>query len=151
MNNFDFYDMYREVNELSELNKLFTTLMSERINIMNYLTNGIVDTKVSLLDTLNDLLYSMDDSIDVVKDLIKIKKGYPIYKFSDIELTSSIKTHVSQDYKEGVIIDNIKKEINVILSIIKDIIQKLNMNTGYEIITALSNISYNLKKILLEI
>jgi len=73
------------------------------------------------------------------------------YKFSDIELTSSIKTHVSQDYKEGVIIDNIKKEINVILSIIKDIIQKLNMNTGYEIITALSNISYNLKKILLEI
>ena len=72
MNNFDFYDMYREVNELSELNKLFTTLMSERINIMNYLTNGIVDTKVSLLDTLNDLLYSMDDSIDVVKDLIKI-------------------------------------------------------------------------------
>jgi DNA-binding ferritin-like protein len=143
--------MYREVNELSELNKLFTTLISEKINIMNYLANGIYETKINLSDTLNDLSYTLDDSLDVVKDLIKIKKGYPIYKLSDIELTSSIKTHVSQDYREGSIIDNIKKEINVILNIIKEIIQKLNMNTGYETISALSNISYNLKKLLLEI
>ena len=151
MNNYDFYDMYREVNELSELNKLFTTLMSERINLMNYLANVVIDNKVTLTDTLNDFLYEIDNSIDVVKDLIKIKKGYPIYKLNDIELTSSVKTHVSLDYKEGSIIENIKKEINIILTIIKDIIQKVNMTTSYETITALSNISYNLRKILLSI
>lgn len=151
MNNYDFYDMYREVNELSELNKLFTTLISEKINVMNYVTNVVIDTKPTLKDTLNDILYQIDDSIEVVKDLIKIKKGYPIYKLSDIELTSSIKTHVSQEYKEGSIIDNIKKEINILLSLINEIIKKLNITINYETITALSNISFNLKKILLDI
>lgn len=145
------YNMYREVDELSLLNKLFTTLLSEDLNIDNYISNTSIKNKIYLKDVLDNLSYVIDDSIESVKKLIKIKKGYPIYKLDDIELISIIKTKVAGEYKEDVVIDNLKSEINVLLNLIKEIIVKVEINKNYEIITVLSNISYQLKTILLDL
>ena len=151
MNNFDFYSMYREVNEFSSLNKLFAALLCEKINIMNYSTNAIIEKHYNLPSIMDELSYSLDESLEKVKNLIKIKKGYPIFKLDDLELTSPIQTHVSQDYKEGSIIENLKSEITIILEIIKEIITKINNSGDYDTINILSNISYDLKTILLSI
>jgi len=145
------YNMYREVDELSLLNKLFTTLLSEDLNIDNYISNTSIKNKIYLKNVLDNLSYVIDDSIESVKKLIKIKKGYPIYKLDDIELISIIKTKVAGEYKEDVVIDNLKSEINVLLNLIKEIIVKVEINKNYEIITVLSNISYQLKTILLDL
>lgn len=145
------YNMYREVDELSLLNKLFTTLLSEEMNIKNYLANTIYSTKLNLEELLNDAYYVIDASIDDVKDLIKIKKGFPIYKLDDIELISIIKTKVAGEYKDTIVIENMKKEIEQILHLIKDIINKTEISKNYETITTLSNISFQIKKILLKL
>ena len=71
------YNMYREVDELSLLNKLFTTLISEKMNLLNYQANTIIENKLYLKDILNEVPYQIDDFIDDLKSLIKIKKGYP--------------------------------------------------------------------------
>lgn len=151
MNNFDYYSMYREVNEFSSLNKLFAALLCEKINVMNYSTNAIIEKYYNLSSILDELSYLLDESLEKVKNIIKIKKGYPIFKLDDLELTSPIQTHVSQDYKEGIIIENIKNEIGIILEIIKDIIAKINNSGDYDTINILSNISYELKTLLLSI
>ena len=75
MNNY--YNMYREVSELSDLNKLFATLFSEKINIMNYMTNLKIEKQLNLINTLGELDFLITDSLNNIKDLIKIKNGYP--------------------------------------------------------------------------
>ena len=144
------YNMYREVDELALLNKLFTTLISEKLNIGNYIANTNVQNKLNLIDILANIEYIIDNSIEDVKSLIKIKKGYPIYKLDDIELISVIKTKVAGEYKENIVIDNLKSEINIIINLIKDIIIKVEDVKSYETINLLANISYQLKKALLE-
>lgn len=151
MNSYDYYAMYREVNELSSLNKLFAALLCEKINIMNYSTNVVIEKSLNLTATLEELSYIIDDSLDRVKNLIKIKKGYPIFKLNDLELTSPIKTHVSQNYKEGSVIESVNNEIEIILDIIKDIISKISKSGDYDTINVLSNISYDLKTLLLSL
>lgn len=152
---FDFndglYNMYREVDELSLLNKLFTSLISEDLNISNYIANTNIQSKMSLKDTLDNIKYIIEDSLANVKNLIKIKKGYPIYKLDDIELISVIKTKVAGEYKELVVIENIKNEMDIILNLIKDIIIQVEANKSYEIINILSNISYQLKTSILDL
>lgn len=145
------YNLYREVDELSLLNKLFTTILSEKMNIMNYEANTTIQNKLYLKDTLNELIYLLDDSSEDLKSLIKIKKGYPIYKLDDIELISVIKTKVAGEYKENIVVDNLKSEINIIISLIKEIISKLDDSNSYESLSVLSNISFQLKKALLNI
>lgn len=145
------YNMYREVDELSLLNKLFATLISEKLNINNYITNTNIQNKLYLKDLLSDLNYIFDDSLEDIKNLIKIKNGYPIYKLDDIELISLIKTKVSNEYKETMVIENIKYELSTISNLIKDIIDKINETKNYEVIMVLSNISYQVKKALLEL
>lgn len=151
MNNYDYYSMYREVSELSSLNKLFATFLTEKINIMNYSSNVIIEKKLNLLSILDEFSYIIDDSLEKIKNLIKIKKGYPIFNLNDLELTSSIKTHISQDYKEESVTESINNEIDIILNLIKDIISKTTPTGDYETINILSNISYDLKTLLLSI
>ena len=43
LKNYDYYSMYRGVNELSSLNKLFAAFLTEKINIMNYSSNAIIE------------------------------------------------------------------------------------------------------------
>ena len=145
------YNMYREVDELSLLNKLFATLISEKMNLKNYLSNIVVTNQLYLKDLLTDLTYTIESALDDIINLIKIKKGYPVFQLDDIELISIIKTNVSTEYKENIVIDNLKNEINIIISLIKDIISKIDINKNYEILTILSNISYQLKSSLLEL
>lgn len=145
------YNMYREVDELSMLNKLFATLISEKLNISNYEANTTIQNKLYLKDFLTDIDYTITDSIEDVKNLIKIKKGYPIYKLDDIELISLIKTKVAGEYKESIVIENIKDEINLILNLMRDILIKIEPNKNYEIVSVLSNITYQLKKSLLDL
>ena len=151
--NFDdgLYSLYREVDELSLLNKLFVTLLSENLNIDNYITNTTIVNKLKLKDTLDDMSYTLSDAIENVKNLIKIKKGYPIYKIDDIELISAIKTKVAGEYKENIVIDSLKEEINIIINLISDILNRVGNNKNYEIITILANISYQLRRILLQL
>ena len=145
------YNMYREVDELSLLNKLFSSLICECLNINNYLSNVTIENKSTLKDSLQQLIYNIENGAEEVKNLIKIKKGYPIYKIDDIELISIIKTKVSGEYKENVVIENVKSEINIILNLIKNIIVQTELNKSYEIINILSNISYELNTTLLGI
>lgn len=145
------YNMYREVDELSLLNKLFTTLISEKMNLLNYQANTIIENKLYLKDILNEVPYQIDDFLDDLKSLIKIKKGYPIYKLDDIELISIIKTKVAGEYKENIVIENLKNEINSILALINEIISKLDGANNYETLSVLSNISFQLKKVMLSI
>lgn len=151
--NFDdgLYSLYREVDELSLLNKLFVTLLSENLNIDNYITNTTIVNKLKLKDTLDDMSYTLSDAIENVKNLIKIKKGYPIYKIDDIELISAIKTKVAGEYKENIVIDSLKEEINIIINLISDILNRVGNNKNYEIISILANISYQLRRILLQL
>ena len=151
--NFDdgLYSLYREVDELSLLNKLFVTLLSENLNIDNYITNTTIVNKLKLKDTLDDMSYTLSDAIENVKNLIKIKKGYPIYKIDDIELISAIKTKVAGEYKENTVIDSLKEEINIIINLISDILNRVGNNKNYEIISILANISYQLRRILLQL
>lgn len=149
MKNYDYYYMYREGSQLSSLNKLFAALLSEKINIMNYSSNALIEQKLNLQENLNELSYIIDDSLEKVKNLIKIKKGYPIFKLDDLDLISPIKTHISQDYKESSIIENINSEIDVLLNIIKDIVSKMSEAGDYDTINVLSSISYDLKTLLL--
>jgi DNA-binding ferritin-like protein len=149
MKNYDYYYMYREGSQLSSLNKLFAALLSEKINIMNYSSNALIEQKLNLQENLNELSYIIDDSLEKVKNLIKIKKGYPIFKLDDLDLISPIKTHISQDYKESSIIENINSEIDVLLNIIKDIVSKMSEVGDYDTINVLSSISYDLKTLLL--
>ena len=65
--------LYREVDELSLLNKLFVTLISEKLNINNYITNTTIQNKLYLKDTLNNIDYIIDDSISNIKNLINTK------------------------------------------------------------------------------
>lgn len=145
------YNMYREVDELGLLNKLFTTIISEKLNIENYIANTSISNKIYLKEILENLKYLYDDALDNIKNLIKIKNGYPIYKLDDIELISIIKTKVAGEYKENIVIENLKEETNSMLNLIYDIINKVEINKGYEIINVLSNISYQLKSIILEL
>lgn len=149
MKNYDYYYMYREGSQLSSLNKLFAALLSEKINVMNYSSNALIEQKLNLQENLNELSYIIDDSLEKVKNLIKIKKGYPIFKLDDLDLISPIKTHISQDYKESSIIENINSEIDVLLNIIKDIVSKMSEAGDYDTINVLSSISYDLKTLLL--
>lgn len=144
------YAMYREVDELSLLNKLFATLICEKLNINNYLTNVNIQNKVYLKDSLEDINYNLDDSLTNIKNLIKIKKGYPVFKIDDIELISLIKTKISMEYMEEIVIENIKEEMNLILNLIKDIIYKVNNKESYETLSILSNISFQIKSKLLD-
>ena len=139
------YNLYREVNEVSLLNKLFVTLISEKLNITNYTTNANIQNKMYLKDSLEEISYIIDDSLEKIANLIKIKKGYPIYKIDDIELISLIKTKISIEYNETTIIESLKGEIAIILKLINDILEKTGDNKSYEIITILSTISYQLQ------
>ena len=143
------YNMYREVDELVLLNKLFASLICEDLNLKNYATNVVIEHKTTLKDTIEELSFTINNANEDIKNLIKIKKGYPVYKIDDIELISTIKTNVSGDYKESTVIENIKTETNILLKLIKDIIMQAEADKNYEIISVLSSISYNLKTSLL--
>ena len=145
------YNMYREVDELSLLNKLFATLISEKLNLENYRVNTTITSKLYLKDNIDNLIFIIENSIEDTKNLIKIKKGYPIFKLDDMELISIIKTKVSGEYKENIVIENIKNEMALILNLIKDIILKTELTKNYEIINIISNISYELKTALLDL
>ena len=145
------YNLYREVDELSLLNKLFATLLSERLNIDNYLANVKIENKTAIKDTLENINYLLSDALENIKNLIKIKRGYPIYKLDDIELISIIKTKVSGEYKESVVIENINSEMNIIINLIKEIISKIDTMKNYETINVLANISFQMKTALLGI
>lgn len=145
------FNMYREVDELSLLNKLFATLISERLNLDNYLTNIIITSNYQLKENISNMSFIISDAIENTKTLIKIKNGYPIFKLDDIELISIIKTKVSIAYKENIVLENIKEEINTLINLIKEILTKLNDNKNYEIITILANISLDLKRLLLDL
>ena len=128
------YNMYREVDELALLNKLFVTILSEHLNINNYLINTSIKEKISLKDTLEDMDYILLANLDDLKYLIKMKKGYPIYKLEDIELISAIKTKEAGEYKEDLVTKNVKEEVNVIINLSRDIISKLEPRKSYEVI-----------------
>lgn len=145
------YAMYREVDELSLLNKLFATIISEKLNINNYITNTNIQSKIYLKDTLENIDFILTDALLNIKNLIKIKKGYPIFKIDDIELISSIKTKASNEYMENLVIENLKKEMWTILNLITEIITKLTGTDSHEIISVLSNVSYQIKTSLLEL
>ena len=91
------------------------------------------------------------NSLEKIKNLIKIKKGYPIFKLDDIELISIIKTKVSTEYKENAVIDSLKIELNIILTLIKEIISKIDIMKNYETVTVLTDISLQVKTIMLDI
>lgn len=135
----DFYDglkdsrnyLYKQIDTVALLNKLFTTLYTELNNINNYMINIIGDNSYLYKIFLKNLYKDLDQSKNKIERLIKIKKGYPVYNLNDIETISMVKTLPSMDYKINIIENNIRKDLSIIKNIMNEIIDNAKKENDY--------------------
>lgn len=153
----DFYDglketrniLYRQIDTVSTLNKLLSTLYSEKNNLMNYKINVTGDNVLTIKDYITDMIYTFDDYEEKLQQLIKIKEGYPIYQLNDIENISLIKTIPSMDYKITTIQTNLNKELNIIKKLVNETITSAYKENDYYTVTLLSELLFNINNDLL--
>jgi DNA-binding ferritin-like protein len=84
-----------------------------------------------------------------IQELIKIKNGFPIFQLSDIENISSIKTLPSTDYKEPTILANVINEFKTLKNLVIDAIKNASKENDYKSINILSNLLYEIDKVLM--
>lgn len=152
----DFYDglkdngniLYRQIDTVSSLNKLFSTLYCEIINIKNYKINLIGDNTISYKEYLSKIITLFNEYIVEIEGLIKIKEGYPIYQILDIENISLIKTLPSIDYKINTMISNLREELKILNKITTESIENSLKEQDYNAVLILSKLSFNLNKII---
>ena len=143
----DFYDglndsrnnLYREIDTVSNLNKLFSTLHCHIQNLNNYQTNATGEETYYLNIKIDEIIDIFSNSQKQIQDLIKIKKGYPLYQLNDIENISLIKTLPSMDYKYNQIIKNITHELTIIKNLIKTVIENASREGDYSTIFILAS------------
>lgn len=158
MNYYDnFYDglndnrnlLYRQIDTVSTMNKLLSTLCSEMHNLKNYKMNIKGENSFFLKQYLNEIIDKLNNYDTKLQELIKIKNGFPIYQLGDIENISLIKTLASQDYKPSTVINNIINEFKILKNIINETILNAQKENDYQSITILSNLLYEINKVLL--
>lgn len=141
--------LYRQIDTVSNLNKLLSTLCSEIHNLNNYKINVKGENSFSIKHKLKEVTDKLLIYEDEIREIIKIKNGFPIFEFQDIENISLIKTLASQDYKPTTIISNVINEFNILKKIINDSITSSQKENDYQTIIILSNLLYELNKVLL--
>jgi DNA-binding ferritin-like protein len=142
--------LYRQIDTVSSMNKLLSTLVCERTNLMNYLINVKNRNSNSISVYLNDLIDKFDSYISFLYEQIKIKKGFPIFELTDIENISQIKTVASIDYKETTINMNIYEEFKTIVNLINEVINCAIGEQDYYCINTLSQIKNDINKIIIK-
>lgn len=141
--------LYRQIDTVSSLNKLLSTLCSEIHNLNNYKINIKGENSYLIKNNLKTIIDTLINYEDKIREIIKIKNGFPIFEFQDIENISLIKTLTSQDYKSSTVINNIINEFNVLKKIINDSISSAQKENDYLTTTVLSNLLYEINKTLL--
>lgn len=142
--------LYRQIDTVSTLNKLLSTLYSEIHNLNNYKINVKGENSYFIKKDLNELIAKLSIYESNIQETIKIKNGFPIFDFQDIENISQIKTFASQDYKITTILTNIISEFNILKRIINESISCAQKENDYQTITFLSNLLYDVNKTLLQ-
>ncbi len=140
--------LYRQIDTVSSLNKLSSTLNSELYNLKNYKINVKGEYSYLIKEHLNKMIDTLHKYDDSLQELIKIKKGFPIYQLGDIENISLIKTLASIDYKPSMIINNITKEFNTLKSLINESISISEKEKDYQTINILSNLLFDINIVL---
>lgn len=141
--------LFRQIDTVSTLNKLLSTLCSEIHNLNNYKINVKGENSYFIKKDLKTLIDKLLNYEDKIREIIKIKNGFPIFEFQDIENISQIKTLASQDYKITTIISNLTKELNVLKRIINEAISCAQKENDYKTIILLSNLLSDINETLL--
>ena len=141
--------LYRQIDTVSSMNKLLSTICSELHNLKNYKINLKGDNSLILKEFLSTIIEKFEEYDDKIQELIKIKNGFPIYQLTDIDNISLIKTQVSQDYKPSVAITNIVKEFKTIKNLIIETLTIAQKENDYKTIITLSDLLYEVNKVLL--
>ena len=141
--------LYRQIDTVSTMNKLLSTLCSELHNLKNYRINVKGENSYFLKQYLKDIIYKLQNYDDKLQDLIKIKNGFPIFQLGDIESISLIKTLASIDYKPSTIANNIVKEFKILKGLTTETLINSQKENDYQTISALSDLLYEINKVLL--
>jgi len=155
----DFYEglndtrsiLYRQIDTVATLNKLLSTVCSEIHNLENYYINIIGDNNYEYKLYLSKLINKLKDYDLKLKELIKIKNGFPIFQLGDIENISIIKTLPSMDYKANTITNNLNIELKAIANLINESLASAQKENDYQTIITLSNLLFAINKHLLNI
>ena len=143
--------LYRQIDTVSTLNKLLSTICSEIHNLNNYKINIKGDNSFNINNILNKTVNKLLEYENKIQEIIKIKNGFPIFELQDIENISLIKTLASQDYKVSTVVNNIANEFNIIKKIINEAIMSSQKENDYYTINTLSEIQHNLNIVLLSL
>lgn len=141
--------LYRQIDTVSTMNKLLSTLCCEVLNLKNYKMNIKGDNSIFIKEYLKELINKLKEYEDVLQEIIKIKNGFPIYQIGDIENISLIKTLASIDYKPSTVINNITNEFKVLRNLINETIGNAQKENDYKSINTLSSLLYEINKFLL--
>lgn len=141
--------LYRQIDTVSTLNKLLSTLCSEIHNLNNYKINIKGENIFFIKNNLKEFIGKLLEYEDKIRETIKIKNGFPIFEFQDIENISQIKTLASQDYKSSTVTHNIVKELTILKKIITEVIANAQKENDYQTINLLSNLTYDINANLL--
>ena len=155
----DFYDglndtrsiLYRQIDTVATLNKLLSTINSEIHNLENYYINIIGENDYIYKIYLKNIIEKLKQYDFKLKELIKIKNGFPIFQLGDIETISLIKTLPSMDYKASTISGNINNEFKTIIKLINETLTSAQKENDYQTIYILSEIQFKMNKALIEI
>ena len=141
--------LYRQSDTVSIMNKLLSTLCSEIHNLKNYKINVKGENNFFLKQYLAPIIEKFEKYNNKIEELIKIKKGFPIYQLGDIENISLIKTLASIDYKTSTVINNIINEFRILKTLITETINNAQKENDYQSINLLSNLLYDVNSVLL--
>ena len=140
--------MYRQTDTVSAMNKLLSTMFSEIHNLKNYKINMKGENSFLLKQYLDKIITILEPYEEKIQELIKIKNGFPIFQFSDIENISLIKTLTSIDYKPSTVINNIIIEFKTLKNLTNETITNAQKENDYQSIVILSNLLYEFNKVL---
>jgi DNA-binding ferritin-like protein len=141
--------LYRQIDTVSTLNKLLSTLYSEIQNLKNYKINIKGENIFNTKQYLNEIINPLETYYDKIQELIKVKNGFPIFQLGDIESISLIKTLASMDYKTSTVLSNILNEFKIIKNLINETIATAQKENDYKSINILSDLLYEINKVLL--
>ena len=141
--------LYRQIDTVSIMNKLLSTICSELHNLKNYKINVKGENSFFIKHYLKDIIDMLEKYDYKIQELIKIKNGFPIFQIGDIENISLIKTLASIDYKPSTIVNNLANEFKIIKNLINDTITSAEKENDYQSINLLSDLLYDINKVLL--
>lgn len=142
--------LYRQMDTVSMMNRLLSTLCSEINNLKNYRINLKGENSWLLKNKIESIIKKIYSYEEELQKIIKIKNGFPVYQLNDIENISLIKTLASMDYKPSMVINNIIKEFNILKNLINETIDNANKENDYYSIDILSKMLYEVNIVLVD-